>query len=258
MNNVNKTLYIPLYGKAYVSHKGIILIDKKAEDIWNKEQFDLKGKSKNKYLAYYMAMRSYVFDQWLKDIVEDNDIILHVGCGMDSRCLRVNLPNQWYDVDFKEVIIERKNYYQETETYHMVEGDIRKSDWLSYLPKGNVIVLLEGISMYVQNDELKEFFDRLSEYFEDVRILMDCYSVFGAKASKYKNPINDVGVTKVFGIDDPRCLETSNIVYIQEHVMTPKHKIDELEGIEKVLFKKLYAGKTAKKIYKMYEFKKIV
>ena len=29
MNNVNKTLYIPLYGKAYVSRKGIILNDKK-------------------------------------------------------------------------------------------------------------------------------------------------------------------------------------------------------------------------------------
>ena len=30
MNNVNKTLYIPLYGKAYVSHKRIILQDPKA------------------------------------------------------------------------------------------------------------------------------------------------------------------------------------------------------------------------------------
>lgn len=35
MDNVNKTLYIPLYGKAYVSRKGIISNDKKAEEIWN-------------------------------------------------------------------------------------------------------------------------------------------------------------------------------------------------------------------------------
>ena len=34
MNNVNKTLYIPLYGKAYVSKKGIILNDKKAEEVF--------------------------------------------------------------------------------------------------------------------------------------------------------------------------------------------------------------------------------
>ena len=30
MDNINKTLYIPLYGKAYVSKKGIILKDKKS------------------------------------------------------------------------------------------------------------------------------------------------------------------------------------------------------------------------------------
>jgi hypothetical protein len=33
MNNVNKTLYIPLYVKAYVSRKGIILSDRWAEEI---------------------------------------------------------------------------------------------------------------------------------------------------------------------------------------------------------------------------------
>lgn len=31
MNSINKTLYIPLYGKAAVSKKGIILHDPKAE-----------------------------------------------------------------------------------------------------------------------------------------------------------------------------------------------------------------------------------
>ena len=66
MNNVNKTLYIPLYGKALVSKRGIILDDSKAEEIWSAEGFELKGKSKSKWLAYYMGMRSAVFDKWLK------------------------------------------------------------------------------------------------------------------------------------------------------------------------------------------------
>ena len=60
MNGVNKTLYIPLYGKSYVSRKGIILGDKKAEEIWEAEGFELKGKSKSKWLAYYMGTRSAV------------------------------------------------------------------------------------------------------------------------------------------------------------------------------------------------------
>lgn len=66
MNGVNKTLYIPLYGKAYVSRKGIFLDDKKAEEILETEAFALKGKSKSKWLAYYMGIRSAVFDNWLR------------------------------------------------------------------------------------------------------------------------------------------------------------------------------------------------
>ena len=33
MNSINKTMYIPLFGKSYVSKKGIILQDKMAEEI---------------------------------------------------------------------------------------------------------------------------------------------------------------------------------------------------------------------------------
>ncbi len=89
MNGVNKTLYIPLYGKAYVSKKNLILHDVKAEEIWEKEQFALKKKSRSKWLAYFMAMRARIFDEWVKSNAcgKDDLIILHIGCGMDSRCL---------------------------------------------------------------------------------------------------------------------------------------------------------------------------
>ena len=67
MNSVNKTLYIPLYGKAAVSKKGIILHDPKAELTWEKEGFTLHGKAKSKWLTYYMGMRSAVFDRWVRE-----------------------------------------------------------------------------------------------------------------------------------------------------------------------------------------------
>lgn len=50
MNEVNKTLYIPLYGKAEVSRKGIILQDPIAEKIWKAEGFKITGKAKSKWL----------------------------------------------------------------------------------------------------------------------------------------------------------------------------------------------------------------
>ena len=84
---------------------------------------------------------------------------------------------------------------------------------------------------------------------------MDCYTGFAAKMSKYRNPVNEVGVTTVYGLDDPKQLEAeTGCNFVKEHVMTPMELIDELQGMERFIFKKLYAGKMASKLYKLYEF----
>ena len=262
MDNVNKTLYIPLYGKAYVSRKGIILRDRKAEEIWEREGFALKGKSKSKWLAYYMAMRSAVFDQWLTEqlTVMEDTLVIHIGCGMDSRVERVGLRNScWYDVDFPDVIRERKRYYSETPSYHMLATDVRDIAWIESIPKAEkVLIVMEGVSMYIRPEEIKRLLETIRNHFFNINILMDCYTVFAARTSKYKNPINDVGVTTVYGIDDPKLLEDgTGIFFVKEHEMTPKVLIDELQGMERAIFKKVFAGRISKKMYRLYEFKSV-
>ena len=259
MNSVNKTLYIPLYGKAFVSKKGVFLADKKAEEIWAAEGFSLKGKSKSKWLAYYMGIRSAVFDEWLKEKLSESPdaVILHIGCGMDSRIERVGAKSKWYDIDFPEVIEERRLYYTETDSYKMVEGDARCGEWLTAIREsGHAIVVMEGVSMYLSPVEINELFKNLDDKFEQISLLMDCYSVLAAKMSKYKNPVNDVGVTKVYGTDTPNFAESGEFGFVKEHIMTPKHFIDELCGFERYVFEKLYAGGFSKKLYRLYEYKK--
>ena len=261
MNSVNKTLYIPLYGKAYVSQKGVILQDNKAEEIWGKEGFALKGKSKSKWLAYYMGIRSAVFDDWTREQIAmaKDAVVLHIGCGMDSRVWRVGTNDKkLYDVDFSEVIKERKRYYRETADYQMIAGDVRGGDGLKNIPESKrAVVIMEGVSMYLTTEELCALTANLSAHFEQIMLLMDCYTVLAAKMSKYKNPINDVGVTKVYGVDNPEILQQGEFVFVKEYEMTPQKYIDELHGIEKFIFKKLYAGGFSKKLYRLYEYRKV-
>ena len=258
MNNVNKTLYIPLYGKALVSKKGIIINDSKAEEIWNKVGFELKRKSKSKWLAYYMSMRASVFDNWVKEKLSENKnvLVLHIGCGLDSRVERINAKNiLWYDIDFEDVISERKKYYKENEHYNMSTGDAKNPEWIYNLPKNaDAIVILEGISMYLKISEMEILLKSISNHFNSSYILIDYYTTLSAKISKYKNPINDVGVTTVYGIDDPTILNSNNITFIKEHSITPTEMINQLTGLEKTIFKLLYAGKLSKKMYRLYEY----
>ena len=260
MDNVNRTLYIPLYGKAFVSRRGILLEDKKAEEIWEAEGFSLKGKAKSKWLAYNMGMRSAVFDEWTKrQMVQlPEAVVLHAGCGLDSRCLRVESGKRlWFDVDFPEVIQERKRYFTETEQYQMIASDIREKEWLSRIPEGKpAIIVMEGVSMYLQLPELKAVLQCWKKHFPEVRILLDSYTVFAAKVTKFKNPINEVGVTRVYGFDDPRKLvQGTGLTFVQEYSLTPENLIRQLPENEQGFFRTMFAGSLAKKIYRLYEYK---
>lgn len=257
MDAVNKTLYIPLYGKALVSRRGLVLHDPRAETIWEQEGFPLKGKSRSKWLAYYMGMRAAVFDRWVAEQCagHPDSVVLHLGCGLDSRNLRVSgVENRWYDVDFPDVIRERQRHFEETDRYHMIASDVRALSWLDAVPGNNAIVVMEGISMYLAPEELSTVLAGLKDRFDTVHLLMDCYTSLAAKASKVRNPINEVGVTQVYGLDDPMALESTGLRFVREHSMTPEDLIDHLSGMECFIFQKLYAGNLSKKLYRMYEY----
>jgi hypothetical protein len=115
---------------------------------------------------------------------------------------------------------------------------------------------MEGVSMYLSLQELQSALEALCNRFAEVALLMDCYTVLAAKMSRYKNPINDVGVVSVYGIDDPGALQVSGLRYVKEHTMMPKRYVDQLQGLEKWVFRRLYAGGFSKKLYKLYEYRK--
>ena len=261
MDSVNKTLYIPLYGKAAVSRRGILLRDPKAEEIWAESGFSPKGKAKSKWLTYYMGMRAAVFDQWLTAQMEElpGAAFIHIGCGLDSRVCRIGTGGHaWYDVDLPEVIGERRKYYKESVEYHMLSADVRDTTWLDAIPGGtDAIAVMEGVSMYLRREELLGLLASLAVRFGRVALLMDCYTVFAAKVSKYKNPVNEVGVSQLYGVDAPRELERGNgLLFRREHEMTPAELIDKLPGGDRTFFALLFAGGAAKKIYRLFEFGK--
>ena len=256
MNEVSRTLFIPLYGKTQVSEKGIILNDPMAERIWKAEAFPIHGKSK--WLAYNMAMRARVFDDWTEAMLRANPdaLVLHIGCGLDSRCLRVKKTyTNWIDADFPEVLSLRRKYYEENDAYHMMAIDASKAEQIARLPDSETaIVVLEGISMYLTNAQVRCMLRAFEKKYTQLHILMDVYTEFGAKASRYKNPVNDMGVTELYGIDDVKALlDDTRIKLKSEHSFTPDRLINELKPFERVFFRTMFAEKIYRRIYRLYE-----
>ena len=258
MDEVNKTLYIPLYGKAKVSRQGIILDDPDAERIWKAEAFQIRGKSGSKWLAYNMAMRARVFDAWTVKMLKKNPsaLVLHIGCGLDSRYKRVKIPYaKWADCDLPDVIAIRRKHVQETPGYQMTALDASRPEQIRVLPDSDTaIVVLEGLSMYLTRTQLRNFLEALDKKYRALHILMDVYTEFGAIASKYGNPVNDVGVTRLYGVDDiGNVISGLRIRVSREHSFTPRVLVNELAPLDRGIFKLLFTGKLYRKIYRLYE-----
>ena len=260
MNEVNKTLYIPLYGKSKVSRQGIILHDPSAERIWKEEAFPIRGKSGSKWLAYNMAMRARVFDDWTERMLRrrGDALVLHIGCGLDSRFMRVKSHrSEWVDCDLPDVIEIRRKYFQENETYHMMALDASRPAQIGLLPDSDAaIVVLEGLSMYLTGSQVRGLLQALDKKYRELHILMDVYTEFGARASKYKNPVNDVGVSKLHGIDDIESVTDGlRVRFVKEHSFTPASLVKELKPADRLIFNLLFTGKLYRKIYRLYELK---
>lgn len=258
MNPVNQTLFIPLYGKAWVSRRHILLNDPMAERIWEAEAFPIRGKAASKWLAYNMAMRARVFDAWTQKQLEPGGraLVLHIGCGLDSRCMRVNRgAAQWVDADFEQVIEVRRRYFSESDGYAMRALDASCERDLLALPEADTaVVILEGVSMYLSAQALRRLMQILSGKYAQIHVLMDVYTQLAARLSRHRNPVNDLGVTMLYGVDDMQGLVQGTRMHVVcEHAMAPKPLVDSLPGIERWVFKMLFPQNLYRKFYRLYE-----
>ena len=188
---------------------------------------------------------------------QGHDAQCGIGAADDQAPAAQQYPfEKWFDIDFPEVIEIRKEYFYETEKYKMLGASASETDWIFALPDfENAVIVLEGISMYLSEEIIRNLFAAISEKFPNAEIIMDVYTEKAVKASKIKNPIKDVGALPSFGINEPFVFETEKVKFSGEIEMTPEEKINELSGFEKAFFKKMFAGKLAKNLYKIFTYR---
>lgn len=260
LNNESKTLFIPLYAKALMSKENLFISDLKAEEIISKVEFNFKKLKQSKWLSMYIAARSKIIDDICNENIKNNSnlTVIHLGCGLDSRALRVNQNyNKWYDLDFEDVIDLRKKFYIESNKYKMISKSVTDLKWLDEIKNNNeeVLIIAEGLTMYLSEQEIKTIIKGINEKLKNVTLVFDAYSKKAVKASKYKNPVNQMNATIKWGMSKPNdfCKLNESLKFINCHLI--KYKAEKLKGLTKFIFENLYCGKIANSLYRIYEFK---
>jgi O-methyltransferase involved in polyketide biosynthesis len=209
-SDVEQTLFIPLLGKAYENKKKFpILTDTKSIEIIENLDFDIKPLLNSGIGNIFFCLRTKIIDNFVEKYIDKNktNIILHLGCGLDSRCERIPVNNvDWYDIDFPDVINVRRKFYAENKNYHLISSSITKNEWLNTIPKGNYnyIVVSEGVFQYLKENEIKELLISIKNDIGKYTLIIDAINKLSLKLSKNDKSIKNTGVTLYWGIDSPK------------------------------------------------------
>lgn len=207
--SVGWTMLCTLYLRAYESRSSqSILHDHAAAEAVDRIEYDFERMRKRLNAGsnqFLVALRARRFDVWTTDFLtrHPDAVVLHLGCGLDSRAFRLDVPAgvQWFDVDVPAVLELRRQLYSDTAGYRMIASSVTEPDWLAEIPTGRpTLVVGEGLLPYLTAAEVRELLQRLTGRFDHGELLFDGL------------PRWIVAVTKIqhWGTNDARELERWN------------------------------------------------
>jgi len=137
LGNVQKTMLLPLWGRAVESKKDKpLLVDQTAVRIIDAVDYDFSALTDNLSDLTQMAwiMRSLCIDEAIRGFLEKcpSGTIVNIGCGMDTTFERVdNGTLLWYDLDLPDVIELRRQFIKETERRKFISTSFLDESWLN-------------------------------------------------------------------------------------------------------------------------------
>jgi len=208
-----ETLLATLYARALESQsKDPTLRDPAAEEAIRRIDYDFAKFKMSSTDILGIVSRAKLFDLWTEEYLANtpNSIMLHLGCGMDSRVFRINPPSTvlWFDVDYPEVIELRRRLFPEQVGYHMIGSSVTATEWLDEIPTDRpALILAEGLLMYLSANDVPLLLERLVNHFPGGQLIFDAVSPMGIRMQKSNKAVAASGATLGWGLDDPHELE---------------------------------------------------
>ena len=217
LEGVSETLLITLCAKANESKReDAIIKDLKAEEIIEKIDYDFSKFDKLKMNHLGTVIRTRIIDDIIKSIIEKRDsnifTIINLGVGLDARVNRFIKDNIfWFDIDFENVIQLRNKFFQElndNKNYLSISSSILDYEWIKNIEnRGTVIIICEGVLMYMEEREIKELIENIAENFPNSHFIFDTIPTFFSKRTKLHTAVKETKATFKWGIDKPSDIE---------------------------------------------------
>jgi O-methyltransferase involved in polyketide biosynthesis len=209
LSGAPQTMLATFYAKALDADlEKPILGDRWARDIVDRIDYDWSKTAITARTSPAVTTRSAHFDKWARQFlaVHPEAVVLHLGCGLDSRYYRLH-PDpsvEWYDVDYPDVADLRRQLFPAREHCHIVAASVTDPAWLADIPADRPMLMIgEGLTMYLTEQDGGALFRRIVEHAPSGELQFDAFSRFGIKAQWTNAVVKRAGATLYWGIDGP-------------------------------------------------------
>jgi O-methyltransferase involved in polyketide biosynthesis len=189
LSGVPETSLVPLYIRAMETQRPDALIkDEKAVALVTQMShgFDrIRQIPMNELLRVMRIMFTREMDRYARDFLSRHPeaVVVHIGCGLDSRFQRVdNGQVEWYDLDFPDIIeLRRMLIGDEGEHYHLLAYSVLEGAWLEAVKVHSprpILFLAETVFVYFTEAQIKALVLRLCDHFPGAELVFDGWRPF--------------------------------------------------------------------------------
>lgn len=220
LQGVPETMLQTLYARAaYSKQKKAKFHDEKAEEIIARMDYDFSLAKKDAMMSQGVIARTILLDRMAGDFIKKNPkcTIINIACGMDTRVYRLQEDSavrknmkgvRWYNLDLPETIDVRRCFLEENGQISMIAKSAMDETWASEIeePEGMVLVIVEGLVMYLTEPEVKQILSIISRHFKHAQVIMETMNPWVMKHMKEKS-IEATKARFTWGIKSGRELE---------------------------------------------------
>lgn len=184
VTGVPETMIQTLYARAKESGKKDAKIkDDMAMEIVSKLDYDFSKADQDKAMSYGVIARTIVLDHMVEQYLQENPntIVVNIACGMDTRCYRMQGKYlRWYNIDLPETMRIRSQFLKENGPIFQIAKSAMDASYIDEMTYNgeNVLVVIEGLSMYLSEPDIRQIFRIIENAFQNTTVLIETMSPF--------------------------------------------------------------------------------
>lgn len=190
LSGVPETMLQTVYARAAESRGRGVISDRKAEEIIDKLDYDFSLADKDAAMRSGVIARTIVLDRLVSAFLNKNPgaVVINIACGLDTRCCRMSGYSHWYNLDLPETVAVRERLLPESGEITQIAMSAME-DWGGEIKENGkpVLVIIEGLTMYLSAEDVKRIFKVISDRFENAMVLAEIMNPMVVKRFKEKS-----------------------------------------------------------------------